>query len=119
MAIYGFLHVNDTWALEHLPLWRHILLIIPAILLTVVTGRFLQRRTSSKMPYLDAFTTVFSIVATWLMVNFVHENWLYWIIIDFVAIFLYVRRKLYFGALLFLIYTFLAIDGFFNLSLFT
>ncbi|HCQ15591.1 MAG TPA: hypothetical protein DIU20_04980, partial [Cryomorphaceae bacterium] len=39
------------------------------------------------------------------------ENWLYWIVIDAVSIYLYVKRGLYFTAGLFVLYTFLSIKG--------
>jgi len=41
---------------------------------------------------------------------------LYWIIIDFVSIYLYAKRGMYFGALLFVIYLLLAINGYWNLG---
>ena len=43
-------------------------------------GLYLKRKTDAKTPYLDAFTTVFSLIATWLMIHYVHENWLYLIV---------------------------------------
>ena len=73
---------------------------------------FLKRRGSS-MPVLDAFTTVFSIVGTWWMIQGDPANWLYWIIIDVVSIFLYQKRNAL-GAFLFAVYTLLAVDGWFD-----
>ena len=42
------------------------------------------------------------------------ENWIYWIIIDIVSIQLYIGRELYLTGLLFLIYTVIAIYGYFT-----
>ena len=66
-------------------------------------------------PLTDAFTTVFSLWATWLMVNNHHANWAYWIAIDAVAIVLYAKRGLPLGAALCAIYLVMAVMGWFGL----
>ncbi|MEM9022534.1 MAG: nicotinamide riboside transporter PnuC [Bacteroidota bacterium] len=114
MAIYGYTHWNDAWQTLHWPLSSHLLWIGGALGALFLTWQFLQRFTTSAMPLVDAFTTVFSIVATWIMVNYVHENWLYWIVIDAVSVYLYFQRKMYFGAGLFVLYTLLSIGGYFH-----
>jgi nicotinamide mononucleotide transporter len=68
-------------------------------------------RLNSSMPRLDAFTTVFSVVATWWMVQWDPINWLHWIVIDAVSICLYMKRGMPWGALLFAVYTALAVHG--------
>ena len=60
------------------------------------------------MPQLDAFTTVFSVVGTWWMIQGDPTNWLYWMVIDAVSIYLYAKRGMPWGALLFALYT---LDG--------
>jgi nicotinamide mononucleotide transporter len=92
----------------------HIALLSGAAIVTAVLGWVLKSETDSKLPFLDAFTTVFSLVATWLMVNMVHENWLYWMVIDSVSIYLYAKRGLKLSSVLFLLYLLLAIDGYFE-----
>jgi nicotinamide mononucleotide transporter len=119
MAVYGFLNIPTEWVLKSLPWTSHILAIATGILLMLLLSRVLRKKTSSKKTLLDAFTTIFSIIATWLMVNYVHENWLYWIIIDAAAIYLYINRKMYLGAGLFGLYCLMAIDGYFSLGIFT
>jgi nicotinamide mononucleotide transporter len=37
------------------------------------------------------------------------ENWLYWIVIDAISIYIYIHKGFYLTAILFLIYTLLAI----------
>ena len=74
---------------------------------------WLQSRGSS-MPQLDAFTTVFSVVGTWWMIQGDPANWLYWMVIDTVSIYLYAKREMPWGALLFLVYTLMAVDGWFE-----
>ena len=112
MAVYGALGL-DGFAARSLSLTNHAVYLVVGGLLTLVLGGYLRRKTHAKLPLIDAFTTVFSVIATWLMVTYVHENWLYWIVINSVAVFLYASRKMYIGALLFIVYLAMAVDGYF------
>jgi len=116
MAVYGaWLTLFSTHS--ECVVWApnpHLLYIIASAIGTLLLGLVLKKYTSSSMPFVDSFTTVFGLVATWLMIHLVHENWLYWIVINSVSIYLYYRRKLYLGALLFIVYLLLAIDGYFE-----
>lgn len=112
MAIYGFVNTGDDWNIKETSLSMHIPWIIAGTMTTALTGYGLHRFTSARTPFLDAFTTVFSLIATWLMIHYVHENWLYWIIIDGVSIFLYAFRRLWLSAALFFLYLLMAIDGY-------
>jgi len=64
------------------------------------------------LPYLDAFITAFSLVATWMTAKKIIQNWLYWIVIDALAIILYASREFYLIALLYFIYTLIALVGY-------
>ena len=70
--------------------------------------------TKSELPFIDAFTTSFSLLATYMTVKKVLENWLYWIIIDLTSVFLYHERDLHLTAFLFIIYTVIATFAYFN-----
>lgn len=67
--------------------------------------------TDQANPYADAFTTVFSLVATFMVIRKILENWIYWIVIDLVSIFLYHQRGYSLSAVLYFIFTILAIAG--------
>jgi nicotinamide mononucleotide transporter len=82
------------------------------ILLSLTAGYGLKKYSDAALPWLDSFTTVFSIIATALMVSLFPENWLYWIAIDAVSVYLYLKRGLKITALLFVFYTLLAINGY-------
>ena len=62
--------------------------------------------------YLDAFITVFSVFTTVLVAHKVRENWLYWIIINLFAAYLYFAKDLALTGILFLCYTGFAIYGY-------
>ncbi len=68
--------------------------------LSAVSGALLQHYTDAALPYLDSFTTWGSILTTWMVARKILENWLYWLVIDSVSIYLYLDRGLYLTALL-------------------
>jgi nicotinamide mononucleotide transporter len=120
MAIYGFY----TWkygGVKHsekpIEIWaakKHLIIIIAGLILSFILGYFLKNYTEASSTYIDSFTTVFAIIATYMTAKRILENWIYWIIIDTVSIFLYAGRGGYFFALLFVAYTLIAIYGFYH-----
>ena len=76
-------------------------------------GFYFATYTDTQMPMVDSFTTVFSLFATYMVTKKVLENWLYWIVIDAVSIYLYFSRDLHLTSLLFMAYTIIAIFGYF------
>ena len=93
---------------------HHFFIIILGVLISFVLGYILFTYTDAKMPLLDSFTTVFSVLATIMVVKKVLENWLYFIAVDIASIYLYYSRDLDQTAILFIIYTLIAIFGYFN-----
>ena len=63
-------------------------------------------------PLLDSLTTWFSLLATWLAARARLENWLYWIVINGVMVFLFYEQKVWGMALLSLILVGIAAAGF-------
>ena len=61
----------------------------------------------------DSATTVFAVFATYLVTQKVIENWLYFIVIDFVSIYLYLNKGLMLTSMLFILYVGMAIGGYF------
>lgn len=113
IAIYGWLTWNATTegGYQSWPWQTHAVCIGGGILGCFVVAWVLRRYTNSVLPGVDTFTTVFSVIATIMMVMAVTENWYYWIVIDAVSIFLYASRRMHLTALLFVVYTILAING--------
>ena len=72
----------------------------------------LERYTDSPFPGWDSFTTMLSIIATWMLTRKYIENWLLWIISDTASVGLYFYMKLYPTTILFFIYTIMAVIGF-------
>ena len=88
------------------------LLILIGCFIWIPFGFIAHRYSTQIMPYLDAFITAFSIVATWMTAKKILENWLYWIIIDTLAIFLYSYRGFYLISIIYFIDTLLAFIGY-------
>ncbi len=92
----------------------HALAISSVLMATAVSGTILALTTDAAWPWLDSFTTWASVVTTFMVARKVLENWIYWIVIDAVSIFLYLDRGLYMYALLFVIYLAICVFGFLN-----
>jgi nicotinamide mononucleotide transporter len=118
MAIYGWYqwqrggqdHAGlkiSRWSLTN-----HCLAVVAILLATVISGYLLAENTAAHLPYLDSFTTWASVITTLMVARKIIENWLYWVVIDFVSIFLYLDRGLYQTAGLFVLYIVLALAGY-------
>lgn len=94
------------WSLK-----AHALNILISGVIAVAMGLFFDVYTDQQNPFLDAFTTVYSLAATFMVAQRVLENWVYWIIIDLFSIYLYYSRGLYLSALLFVLFMVLAVFG--------
>jgi len=80
-------------------------------ILTVISfafGYVMANYTSADFAYVDSFTTVFAVFTTYMLAKKVIENWIYWIVIDAVSIYIYIEKGLNLTAILFVIYTVLA-----------
>ena len=111
MAVLGWLHFSDGIAMSQMPSSIHFGFIGVAIIVWISSGVLLKKRIRSAHPFVDSFTTTFSVVATLFMIKGDPYNWWYWLVIDTIAIWLYYKRGLYFGAGMFAIYLILAIIG--------
>jgi nicotinamide mononucleotide transporter len=89
-------------------------LVLLGCILWIPFGYSAHRYSTQVLPYLDAFITAFSLVATWMTAKKILQNWIFWTIIDASAIVLYASREFYLIALLYFIYTLLAVIGYFQ-----
>jgi nicotinamide mononucleotide transporter len=117
MAAYGWFVWGQQQSPEERPVtrWpliRHGWLIIAVVSIAAVTGALLSRYTDAALPFADSLTTVAALVATWMVARKILENWLWWIAIDLLSIWLYVERELTTTAILFAGYVVLALAGY-------
>ena len=101
-------------SVSRMTLAEHLWVIIPGVFLAWIFGRLFDQFTQAAATYLDAITTVFSIITTFLLVRKKLENWLYWIVIDLLYAYLYFSRGAYLFAILMLVYTGIALTAYFS-----
>jgi len=92
--------------------FKHLPIIAIALCFVCLIGYIFDNYTPSSAPYLDAFTTVFAIMSTFMIGMRLLENWLYWIVIDSASIYLYSSRGAYFYVILFCVYIIVSVMGY-------
>lgn len=114
MAIYGWYFFNqpEVRSLWNFSFTAHLIFIGSLLVVAVFVGFLLKAYTQAALPYLDSFTTVFSMGATLLMVNLILENWLYFAVINIFSVWLYAARKLWVSAGLMAVFAVMAIFGY-------
>jgi nicotinamide mononucleotide transporter len=123
MAVYGFSmwrkHSTNTLVQANTPFnvttWSlrfHLNACAILTLLSLILGYLMANYTAASFPYIDTATTVFAVFATYLVTQKVVENWLYWIVIDFISIYLYIEKGLMPTVVLFAIYVIIASYGY-------
>ena len=118
MAVYGWINWNNkseisenfilSWSIR-----KHFAVIFLIIFLTFISGFYLSN-TDSVRPYLDSFTTWGSIITTYMVTQKVLSNWIFWIVINSVGLYLNYDRELYLTAFLLLIYQVISIYGYYQ-----
>jgi nicotinamide mononucleotide transporter len=120
MAVYGYWqwHKGQTGEGElQIVSWRwqqHLLALASVLLLSAINVWVLKNHISvARSPWLDSLVTWGSVLTTFMVTRRVIENWLYWIVVDGVAAYLYYSRGLHATALLSIAYVFMVIYGYF------
>jgi nicotinamide mononucleotide transporter len=119
MAVYGFIDWRKGRTAEGkvlirswTPAW-HASVAGAVLAASVVNGWLLAHYTDAAAPYVDSFVTWGSVVTTWMVARRVIENWLYWVVVDGVAAWLYFSQELLATTLLFIIYLGIVVHGYF------
>ncbi len=79
---------------------------------TGLLGTTMHRYTDASLPYPDAFTTMLSVFAQFLMTKKFLENWILWIIADIVYIGVYAIKDLYWTCGLYVVFLVLCVMGY-------
>ena len=110
MGFYGLSQwsktINDNQN-TYVDLWsigNHIFAISLIIVLSFLSGILLSNFSNAALPFIDAFTTWGAIVASYMVAKKILENWIYWFVIDFISVFIFASRGLYFTSALFVTY---------------
>ena len=118
MAIYGWFSWNKKSKIDKnfIISWSYInhSIVITLILILTISSGFYLSKTDAVYPYLDSFTTWASVITTFMVAQKVLSNWIFWIIINSVAIFLNFDRELYFTVYLLMIYQLMSVYGYYQ-----
>lgn len=118
MAVYGWCQWHRGGNKQEgvrLGLWRfkeHLTAIGLILVLSLASGYLLSQNDDARLPYIDSFASWGSVVATFMVVRKIVENWLYWIVINLATIYMYIDAKTYQPAGLFILYLVLAVIGY-------
>lgn len=119
LNIYGWynwsqLRKGDRSDVVITSLRKHQVILVAAaiILVSGIWGYTMKAFTNADLVYFDAFTTVGSLIAQFLLTRKIIENWILWIIVDVVAVNMYIFKELYLMAFLFFVYLVICIKGY-------
>ena len=96
---------------------------LTGLVCTIILGTFSQNLSHflptlfskpSAFPYLDSFTTVMSIIATFLLVQKKVEAWFVWLLVDVISTYMYFIKDVKLYSLLYFVFCLVAIFGTIN-----
>jgi len=93
---------------------KHLVVIVLGILSAVLLGYFFKNYTDANKSFVDAHTTVFSFIATYLEAHKYLYTWIYWLILNGVSIWLYYTQGLQIYGGLMVVYFIMSGVGFWN-----
>lgn len=119
MAVVGWIfwgvnNSHDTLPVTTRPWQFHMGTLVLIGVCTWISGSLLTTYTDAARPFIDAGTTVSAIVCTWMVTRKILENWLYWIVINAVSVWLFTDRGLSLTSGLFALYIVLSVAGYFS-----
>ena len=119
MAVYGWYEwtsgkqKTEPLHITSFPLNKMLLALLIGVPFTVAGG-LLNQHYKADMPWLDSAITIYSLIGTWMMAKKIIQNWFFWIVIDPFSVWFFAARGRYLIAVLFLIYTLIAIFGYYK-----
>jgi len=118
IGIYGWIvwtkKRDEPLIIQRYSLLRHVLLVGGGIILSLGLGKLFEGKSFSEKSYADAFSTIFSFIASFLEAQKVLFGWIYWIVLNFFSVWLYHERGLDIYAGQMVIFGFVSIWGMYN-----
>jgi len=117
MAVYGWWHwqhgqgEDGTLPITRWPLERHALTVGLIAACAAVSGYLLSNHSEAAWPYLDSLVTWGAVITTFMVARKVLENWAYWMIINSLAVFLFIDRGMTLTAMLHIAYLIISVFG--------
>lgn len=118
IGVYGYVvwytstKKSKVFKVTDISIKGYLLSILIGATLAFVLGYVFNNYTDAKAPFLDAFTTIFSFIASYFEVKKKLASWRFWIVINTVTIFLYIGRDLNFYTVLTVVYVIFSFVGY-------
>lgn len=103
---------KDGLKVQTISLKKHFLIILLGIIVALIVGYIFETNTDATNPYLDAFTTIFSFIASFLEAKKIISSWIFWMVINALTIILYLQQNLFIYLLLTVIYVVFSVIGY-------
>jgi nicotinamide mononucleotide transporter len=114
-AVYGWRSWSREGVERPIRVWHwqgHLIALACCVLVSAGLGRLLEMEGSSAYPFTDSLVACIGLFATWLVARVYLENWLYWVAVDLVSVYLYFTQGLVVSSFLFIIYLVIAAFGY-------
>ena len=117
VSVYGYWNwrrseVRGELPVGYAPIWWHLAAAAVILPLSWFSAGLLASETRAAWPLADSLTTWASVFATWLAARARIENWVYWVVIDGVLVYLYYMQDAPIIALQMLALTGMALGGY-------
>ncbi|GAB5540149.1 MAG: nicotinamide riboside transporter PnuC [Salibacteraceae bacterium] len=114
IGVYGWIRWNKTETSQQIKNWGlklHLIAFGCGAILAPALGYVMDRLFDSNNPYIDATTTVFSFIASYMQAERIYTSWHFWIVINLISVWLYWNRGLAMYSGLMIIYVGLSMLG--------
>ncbi|MFT6856639.1 MAG: nicotinamide mononucleotide transporter [Cyclobacteriaceae bacterium] len=101
IGIYGYFlwrrssHGDKPLSIRRIAKTTYLILILAGSLLTALLGYYFKTYADATVPYIDAGTTIFSFIASYLEANKYLDAWLFWIVVNIATLVLYLHLDLF------------------------
>ena len=92
---------------------NRLIILLSGLVASMILG-YLFSKSNQVLPYLDALISAFGIIATYLTTEKRVENWIIWMAINVLSIYLFAYQALYFSVVLFSAYFIVSFLGYLN-----
>ncbi|MGL1888027.1 MAG: nicotinamide riboside transporter PnuC [Reichenbachiella sp.] len=120
IGVYGYViwhrasSAKDKLKIRRIAKITYFYIIGLGIACAALLGYYFDTYSDANIPYVDAGTTIFSFIASYLEANKFIDSWLFWIVINMVTLVLYYNLNLRIYALLTLIYLIFSFVGYYK-----
>ena len=103
---------KEALRVRTISLKKHLLILLIGIITSIILGYFFDKNTDAVNPYLDAITTIFSFIASFLEAKKILSSWVFWLFINAATVVLYFQQGLIYYLFLTIIYFLFSIIGY-------